>query len=246
MSFCNFPNLPNKKVKSAVIADFDSEISEFVKSFDIELFFTEKNSTIDSAIAFHADVNCFYLGGGKIIIDNSQLELIKVLKIQKLNVINPKNPVSGAYPNDCRLNCAAIGSKLIAKHTSVDSNVLKEFSKENVLNVSQGYAKCSVAIVNENAIITDDSSIYSVCVKNGFDSILIGKGSVFLSEHDYGFIGGACGLIDKNKMIFFGDITKHSDYLKISDFLKKHKCEFFYLSGHALTDIGGMIAIEEE
>lgn len=246
MNFVETPNLPNKKVKVAIIADFDCELTEFVKSFGINLLFTDKNSTIDSAIAFHADVNCFYLGSGKIITDNSQLKLTENLKLRNFTVINPEKPVFKAYPNDCRLNCAAIGSKLIAKHNSADSEILKKFSKENILNVRQGYAKCSVAIVNENAIITDDASIHSVCIKNGIDAILIGKGSVCLPGHNYGFIGGACGLIDKNKMIFFGDITNHSDYLKISDFLEKQKCEFFYLHKHVLTDIGGMIAIEEE
>ncbi len=246
MSYIKTPNLPQKKVKSAIIANLDSKITDFVKSFGMELLFTDKNCFIDPAISYHADVNCFYLGSGKIIADNSQSKLIEALKQKNLSIISPSKPVSGAYPNDCRLNCASVKSKLIAKYASVDPKILKEYSKDNVLSVRQGYAKCSSAIVNDNAIITDDPSIFSVCVNNGFDSLLISKGCVCLPGHDYGFIGGACGLIEKNKMIFFGDITKHKDYFKIAGFLKKHNCELFYLSGHALTDIGGIIAIEEE
>ena len=66
-----------------------------------------------------------------------------------------------------------------------------------------------------------------------------------MTGHEYGFIGGASALISKDHMIFFGDITGHRSFDKIDRFLKKHGCRYSYLKNHVLTDIGGIVAVEE-
>jgi hypothetical protein len=60
----------------------------------------------------------------------------------------------------------------------------------NIIDVKQGYTKCSVLPVSNNAFITDDISIYNQCVSFGIDVLYVGKGDVSLPGYNYGFIGG--------------------------------------------------------
>lgn len=245
MSFSVNPNLPQSKVKAAILSGTDNIIVDFVKSFGINVYYTEKNTAIDSAIAFHADINTFYFGNGDILIDSSQNCLINILEEKGFNVTQVTESVKGKYPNDCKLNCAALDGKLIARVKSAEKAILDLYEPQSVIDVNQGYARCSVCIVNENSIITDDPSIHKSCRNKAIESLLIEKGDVRLSGHNYGFIGGASMLIDKNKLIFFGDIRKHRNYKEIDCFLKKLSCEYCFLPDYDLTDIGGAVIIEE-
>ena len=102
--------------------------------------------------------------------------------------------------------------------------------------MNQGYAKCSTAVC-DRGIITADETIYSACCENGINALKITQGNVKLSGYEYGFIGGASGIID-GKLTFFGDIRKHPDYLKIKEF-----CDFDYIPDFALTDVGTIMCI---
>lgn len=246
MSFIKKPNLPKSKVKTAIISNIDKKIIDFIKTYKIELFYTTENNSIDHSISKHADINTFYCGNRKIILDSSQKELKCILESRGANVAFSHKPVSGSYPEDCKLNCAVYGNKIITRVDSTDKSIINNYMSSQIISVKQGYARCSVCMLNENAIITDDPSIYKACLNQQFKVLLIDKGDILLPGHDYGFIGGASSLIDKNKVLFFGDVTKHKDFKKIDLFFKENGCKYDFIPGYALTDIGGMVLIEEE
>ena len=96
-------------------------------------------------------------------------------------------------------------------------------------------------------IITDDISIYNaVSQYDDIKSLLVEKGSVNILKYDYGFIGGCCGLVDKNVLLFNGDITSHSDFDKIKNFLYDNEVKYIDIKGKPLTDIGSIIPIMEK
>lgn len=238
------PNLPQSRVATAIISDTDKRIIEFLESFEIKLLFTQRNKSIDPAISTHADINAFHCGNKTLILDKSQPELFKSLSDLGFEPKYTEAPVSGEYPNDCKLNCACIGNRIFGKLSALDKTVLdlEEFEK---INVNQGYSKCSTCIVGESAVITDDVSIQKACQKENIDVLLIEKGDVLLSGHEYGFIGGASTLISKNHIAFFGDIEKHKNFKQIEAFLKFHGCGYSYIKNYPLTDIGGIIPLLE-
>ena len=100
-------------------------------------------------------------------------------------------------------------------------------------------------LLNNNALITDDESIYCSAQKNAIDSILINKSSVKLKGRDYGFIGGTCGMIGKNLLAFTGNLDTHIDAELIKSFLKKHSVDYIELNDGPLIDIGGIIPFSE-
>jgi hypothetical protein len=99
--------------------------------------------------------------------------------------------------------------------------------------------------VNENTVITSDDGIYRVLCKYNFDILKIQPGGIELKGLNYGFIGGASGLISKKALAFSGNITLHSDFKKIKNFLDNHNISIKTLDEKSLSDIGTFIPLKE-
>ena len=123
------------------------------------------------------------------------------------------------------------------------SSLLTDFASEKIF-VKQGYTRCSVCKINENAIITADKTIADAASSHGVDVLTISPGHVTLDGYDYGFIGGA-SFTYRDKIFFFGRIEDHPDHLKMRDFAEKHSAKLISLSDLPLCDIGGGVIYEE-
>ena len=195
-------------------------------------------SCLPEPVSSHADmllcpvgdslaVHKLYYGQNKAIFDENN---IKVL---------PINESAGKkYPDDILLNGLFLSDKLYGRLDKL-SKTLVDFSKESVF-VRQGYTRCSVCKINENAIITSDESIAEAACANGVDVLKIVPGHILLDGYDYGFIGGA-SFVYGYKVFFFGKIEDHPDFEKIRDFANKHSVELVSLSERSLYDVGGAV-----
>lgn len=159
----------------------------------------------------------------------------------ELFLLNPN------YPAHAIFNGCSTGKYFIhnLKYTAPD--LLKAVRKEGQIevHVAQGYAKCSCVVVDEDSIITADRGIWREAVKAGMDVLLIEKSQVILKGYPYGFLGGASGKVG-NTIIFNGDITRHSDYARIRDFIESRGLEIMYFKEYRLTDIGSIIEAKAE
>ncbi len=250
IQFVKSPNIPNRKVKTVICGTTDEILLNYTKSFGIEIIQSKINNSVDSRIAEHTDLSVHHLGNNEILIDYSQKELKEHLEQIGMKVTvcgNSQNKIK-TYPEDCALNCARLGNRMFANKNSIEQNLVNYINSNEIelIYVKQGYSKCSILIIDEDTFITDDESIFKQGLINSFNCIKINKGSVKLNGFDYGFIGGCGGLIDKKHLIFFGDITKHTNYEQIKVFLKDNSCKFDYLKDYPLTDIGGFIPLTEE
>lgn len=248
IKFIEMPNLPQTEVKTLICGKISNELYSFIKSFDIQIIYCEHNLKVDKRIANHVDISVHHLGGKEIIIDKNLLGLNKELQLLGMSISFPNKDISLKYPHDCCLNVAVINKYAIGKINCIDQTLLNHFDDNGVeiVNIKQGYSKCSVCVINENAIITDDESVYKAATNHHIEALLVSKGDIQLCGFNYGFIGGASGLIGKDHLLFFGDITKHRDYERIKDFLNNESCRFDYLKDYPLTDIGGIIPIIEK
>lgn len=249
IKFVEIPNLPVNNIKAVICGTNDKIILNYTKFLGIEIIQSDMNLTVDERIATHADISVHHLKDNCIICDNSQQKLMKKLFNMGMNVMNSQSEGDSLkrYPFDCALNFTRISQNLIGKQSVICSE-LNQFAKSeglNLINVHQGYCKCSTVVIDKDAFITDDRSIYKSGIENGFDCLYISKGSVHLNGFDYGFIGGACVKTSKNNLLFFGDIRKHNDFRRIDEFLKHRDCTYDFIKDYPLTDIGGMIPIIE-
>ena len=78
-------------------------------------------------------------------------------------------------------------------------------------------------------------------MKYGIDVLLISPGYIDLPGLDYGFIGGASGLIGKNKLFFTGRLNAHPDYNRIVDFLQKNKSKPIFSNREQPIDLGSIL-----
>lgn len=149
---------------------------------------------------------------------------------------------SFSYPECVRLNIAVFGRNAIGNFKYADKTVLDILSGFHLINVKQGYAKCSTAVVSNNAIITSDDSIYKASDVNGIDCLKIRPGFIELCSRYGGFIGGCCFLLD-DKLMFTGRIDLHPDYDAIKSFCRNYSVTIHSLTNDPLTDVGGVVLI---
>jgi hypothetical protein len=197
-------------------------------------------------MSYHPDMLCFNLEKNKWIfydkIYNTNKNIIDGLN---LDIITVADPVSCEYPHDTGLNAAMFGNNLICSIKNTNKMILKYASRtgKNIIDVKQGYSKCSVCIVDENSVITSDISIFKKAAQNKIGVLLIEKGYIKLDGYDYGFIGGCSGFIDKNKLAFTGSIESHPDYKDIKKFCESRGVEVISLSNEKLYDYGSIFIV---
>ena len=109
----------------------------------------------------------------------------------------------------------------------------------------QGYSRCSVCVVNDNAIITADEGICRSAEARGVDVLKIRPGYIDLPGFDYGFIGGASFKISDTKLAFTGRLDRHPDAERIIEFVSLHNVDIVYITDKPAFDIGGVIPITE-
>lgn len=155
---------------------------------------------------------------------------------------NPRK-LGDSYPADVPYNAACTGKYFIHNLKYTDESLL-EYSKSLGLipiNIRQGYSKCSIAVIDEDSVITSDEGAAKTLLASGLDVLLIQRGFIKLPGYNYGFIGGTCGRID-NEIVFNGDLTLHPQHELICDFITAKGLKIKYFKGYELEDIGSVIS----
>lgn len=205
------------------------------------------NPMLEIPIQSHADILCHHLGGAQIVVAKGESILQSELIRFGFDVMESLTSVSSPYPTDTGLNAARVGNRLIANFKSLDSQISDYCFKTGItpIKVKQGYAKCSVAVVDESSIITSDIGIGRAAKRAGLEVLTIKPGYIRLSGYSYGFIGGCCGMVGYKRLAFAGNPVYHPDYFKIKTFLERREIKMISLSEGQLTDIGGIIPLME-
>jgi hypothetical protein len=199
---------------------------------------------LPAPVAAHADMLLHSLGGGKLIAASGAQPLIEQLCGFGYTVI-AQDGIAPEYPKDAALNCFALGGRLYCNPKAASRTLLAHYKAigTEIVPVKQGYAKCSACIVDERSIITADPSIAKAAGSNGLDVLKIRSGYISLPGLDYGFIGGAAGLIAKGKLALFGSLDTHPDSGAIRQFCMARGVDIIELADSPLIDIGGIVCL---
>ncbi len=239
------PNLPSNKVTTVFTHIDDFALKNVFDELSIKVVGVVQNELLDLPVSKHADILANYVGKSTFCIDKNQIELCRFIEEKNGKTVILEN-IQSPYPNDCLLNFVDIGDYIICNKSIMTAEITKYLPNKPIIDVKQGYSKCSICICKHNTIITDDKSVYNVVLQyDNINSLLIEKGSVRINKYEYGFIGGCCGLIDNNLLLFNGDLSSHSDFDKIQKFLYDNAIDYIDIQGKKLTDIGSIIPIME-
>ena len=218
-----------------------------IRSFGAELIILKNNPMLEDRVAHHADLSALFLGDTLLTHENTASDnpdFVKKAKARGYKVEIIPEKLGKNYPDDILLNCLVVGKYIFARADKISSSVI-EYAEKNgysVINVKQGYARCTACPVADKGIITADAGIAKAARGAGLDVLEIQDGEVTLGGFPYGFIGGACGAAD-NKLLFAGDISKHPDGEKIIEFCRLHGIDAISLSDEPLCDVGSIFFI---
>lgn len=214
-----------------------NELNNFGKVVKIPVY-----NKLYESIQGHVDILLSLLNDKEFLF-HKDIDKTFVREIMKLGfaVKLTNNSLGEAYPKNIILNGVNLKNHFIHNLKYTDPILLDSVKGKTLINVKQGYSKCSVAIVQDNAIITSDISIAKELNKHSFDVLLLPPGDIILEGLNYGFIGGTCGLVDKDVLAFFGTLEKYAYGKEVKEFLKRHKVEPYFLSDTKLIDRGSIL-----
>lgn len=239
------PGLPKGQVKTCLLQA--GIFAEALREHGIEALPPAPEPGLSDEEREHADLVCCHTGGRDIFVSSAQTALKEKLTKLGFDVRICAAPEKD-YPRNVGLNFA-VGEDFVLGRFLYADHQLHTFFKtcgKQLLDVKQGYAKCSLCFVTANAFITEDTGIADALRKTGREVLPIAPGDVFLSEAHYGFLGGAAGLIAPDVLAVTGSLSTHRDGKKIKEFLKKHNVRPLELTDGKITDIGGILPLTEE
>lgn len=213
-------------------------VLKLLKTFSFEPVLIPDLPLVDAKTAYHADLSLCILGK-TVVCAPSLYENLS--NISGYTVIKGDSEPCDPYPNDILYNAAVVGKNIFCRIDKTDKILLEIAAKNgyHIVNVKQGYARCSTLPVGDSALITSDSGIYSEALKIGLDALFVSNKGVLLDGYPNGFIGG-CGGFLENKLVFCGDISKHRGYEKIKDFCAEYSVELYFTS-EPLYDFGSIL-----
>jgi len=216
----------------------------------IEVLSCPDNIRLSEKVRGHADLSIVHLGSSKLVIDwvlaKSSPLFVNNLTNRGLDLFHTihNNAVTGA--KEYSLCSCLAGKNFIHKIKDSDKTVLTNIDKcTNIINVRQGYSKCSVCVVDDNSIITSDPGIAKAAKAGGISLLEIAPGHIKLKGYDYGFIGGSAFKISQSQLAFTGHIKLHPDCCRIEKYLQNKNIEPVYLTDKPIFDIGSAIPLRE-
>ncbi|HPF05411.1 MAG TPA: hypothetical protein PK293_05190 [Spirochaetota bacterium] len=212
-----------------------------LKLLDIEPLAVPRTDLVDKPLSGHPDIQVFLHRGIAFFHPDIDKNFLKRLS-SYCDIRIGTTRLSDKYPGDIAYNIAATEEYAFHKKNAADE-IIKDYFEDNnipIIEVKQGYTKCSTLIIDERRIITADSSIHNAALQAGFNSLLIKPGYIALPGYQYGFIGGASGKF-KNRIIFTGRIDHHPDREKIYSFIETAGCSIEILSDDPALDTGSLL-----
>lgn len=215
-----------------------------LEKLGIQVVSVKPYSNLPIHVSHHPDMQFLHIKDNTCVVINKNVDFLSKLKNIGFSVIEAQNDYRAEYPYDIGLNCVLLRDCVIGKIDYIDTSIKSALKDYKFINVSQGYTKCSVCIVDEHSLITEDESIYKK-LKNDFDVLKIESNCVELKGYNCGFFGGCTSLIDKNLLAINGELKYHKSYKDITAFLKYRNVDFIELKAGNLSDIGSILPLEE-
>ena len=246
MSWVTTPNLPEHHVTTVAVSAQAQSVIAALERRNIQVLRIPVSTLFAAPVAAHTDLRCWLCGDGSGLCTDEAVQV----EFEKMDVHLYRTNVYkfSEYPQDCSLNAAQVGHYVFANPACICVELLQLFDRQNLtlVPVKQGYAKCSTAVVCEDAIMTADRGIAKAARQIGLDALLLEPGYVALPGYPYGFLGGVCGKLDADTLAFAGCVQRHPQADLILRFLEKHGVKAVSLYEGPLQDIGGILPVAEE
>lgn len=210
---------------------------------------TIKCNEVQDPISYHPDIVLTPIGEKTLIVAPNVFDYYyEKLSGFGFNLIKGNSFLEKNYPKDSFYNLANTGSYILHRKDITDRKILEQIDnkKYKFINIKQGYSKCSIGIISKDRIITSDKGIYKTIKSrtSSLDVLLIEEGYIDLEGFDYGFIGGAMGLEDRDRVLLAGSLDYHKDGSRIREYIRRSGKKPIELWDGRLRDIGSIFCFK--
>lgn len=232
------------------IAIIDNRMRKIEKEKLIELGYElqeiKTSANVYPEISAHVDIFACKVDRN-IIIEPTQYQNLVLIP----DLIKGQEEVQDQYPYDIKYNVCTIGKRAIHNFQYTDLK-LKQVLVENnceLINTTQGYTNCSIAVIDDNSAIVSDKGLYKILKSHGVDTLLVENNLdiKLLDGEKYsnkkGFIGGCISRLD-DSIIVFGELNKIDNNSKIRKFITDKNLKIIEFEGLDIIDYGGLIEIK--
>ena len=244
MSVPCFPNLPCRTVRTVLCGDHPV-VRRSLEERGIEVITLDSSFLLPAPVSDHADMICCHASLNTVV--TSDAALAEFLRRRGVDCRVACTLPGDRYPFDCALNCLVTDTHAVCRADIIAPELTDIFAAKSteIVHVRQGYARCSVATVDDHSFITADRGIAAAMEAKGYDVLLISPGGIILEGYDTGFIGGCCGKLSADRMLFCGSPARHPDGKRILGFLAARGITAECTHDDALVDFGGFITLFE-
>ena len=233
-------------MKKRVIIDNRIRKNEKEKLIELgyELIEINESTKVYPEISSHVDIFACKVRD-KIIIEPTQYPNIM---LYAKNSIKGQDEVQEKYPDDIKYNVCTIGKKAIHNFQYTDAKLKQELINNNyeLINTTQGYTNCSIAVIDDNSAIVSDKGLYKILKFHDIDTLLVENNLdiKLLNGENYsskkGFIGGCITRLG-DSIIVFGDLNKIDIDGRIRDFITSKNLKIIEFKEFDIIDYGGLI-----
>ncbi len=248
MNFLKTSFIPDSDVSLALV-DYriSAELEESLITLGIELIKTVRCQELYEAVDGHPDMQMLHIGGNRLVLAPNVFDgMAPMFKKKGFAVTKGATWLVRNYPGNIAYNVLRMGDFAFHNTKYTDAEIVKELELENVklIHVNQGYTKCSTCVLDSRTVITSDLKLSRILGKYGIESLLIKPGGIELKNLNYGFIGGASGLLSGKHIAFTGSLAALENSGKLMEFLKNRGFEVTALCEEKPVDYGSIIPLK--
>lgn len=223
---------------------------EKLKELGYMLIEIKRSSNIYEEISSHVDIFTCKIGD-KLIVEPTQYQIIKEQLLCEFNMEQGLEKIENKYPYDIKYNVCTIGKKSLHNFQFSDPKIKEELKKQGyeLINTTQGYTNCSIAVIDDNSAIITDKGLYKILQKHNIDALyldyepdikLLAENNIYSNKK--GFIGGAISRV-QDKVIIFGELKKIDKDEKIRSFIFSKGLKILEFKGIDVIDYGGIVLL---
>ena len=214
-----------------------------LKELGYKLLEVKKNKNLYPEISSHVDILACKVGE-KIVVEPTQYANFQEYE----NFIKGQEIVLKKYPLDIKYNVCIIGKKAIHNFQNTDSKLKELLINDGyeLINTTQGYTNCSIAVIDDNSAIVSDQGLYKILKFHGIEVLLVNNNLdiKLFNSNKYsdkkGFIGGCVSSLGES-IIVFGDLNKIDSDGRIREFITSKNLNIIEFEGLDVIDYGGII-----
>lgn len=242
------PGLPQQPVTLAAVSAQAQPVIDALERLGCRCIPVPPVAQLSGPVQHHTDLQMSHIGSREVLAAPENPILWDKLSQEGCS-LQAGPPLQAGYPQEIIYNVAFVGKFCFVGTKNPAFSLIRDICRDKnriLIPVAQGYCRCSICAVTEQALITEDPSIARAAADHGLSVCQVTAGSVRLDGYPYGFLGGCCGKIGPNRLAFSGDLNQHPEAKTIRPFLQYHGVQAISLLDGPLWDIGGILPLMQQ